>query len=280
MVLAPLLLFALSAHAGDIGTWRDLDADGSKLSVYLPADWKAESEKPSALTKTISRAGTVQGPGAAPITPVLVLTRSSNDDALKLLEDQTRALFPGLYVKDSASIPSYPGQFLVTYGDKDGEKVLQRIAVNTQIAVALTVPVASDPARRSEAARIVKKTKITLAVKGAQAPLPLSNTQGKSAAPVEGLVGPVMNQPAEACKTFLHRYSYVPKDDLDACEQANGYSARAMDVYTKIYSGTISNDMVFAILRVDNQEKLDCLVQIAKTFSGSMYADYMKKACL
>ena len=86
--------------------------------------------------------------------------------------------------------------------------------------------------------------------------------------------------PATSCRASLNRYPQVPPSMMTMCKRANPHSARVVDEYTKIYSGSLSEDLLEALLQVDTQDRSDCAIQIARKFDGSMTTQYFKETCL
>lgn len=91
---------------------------------------------------------------------------------------------------------------------------------------------------------------------------------------------PLGGSPATSCRSSLSRYPYVPPSMLTLCKQASSFSARAIDEYTTIYKGGMSQDLLEALLKVNSQERLDCALQIARKFDGSMTTQYFNETCL
>ena len=101
-----------------------------------------------------------------------------------------------------------------------------------------------------------------------------------ASAPPDVLPAALSGSPAAACRTYLSRYAYVDPSDMQRCRAANAYSAQTLDVYTRIYKGSLGSDLMQTILAIRNKEQAECAIQIANKFRGSMTAKYLAATCL
>jgi hypothetical protein len=82
------------------------------------------------------------------------------------------------------------------------------------------------------------------------------------------------------CRASIRRYPRLSNSMLTACKRANSFSAKAVDLYTKIYSNYMSLELLEALLRIHDAEQEVCAEQIAKKYDGSITATYLAEACL
>ncbi len=112
---------------------------------------------------------------------------------------------------------------------------------------------------------------------------PGSTTERKpsAAALPENAVKPVLTgSPAVICRSALSRYPSVAPDHMKACKAVNGFAAQAIDVFSATYVGYLSDATFQVLLRINNQEQLDCAVLVANKFSQSMNSKYLESTCL
>ncbi|WP_207749971.1 hypothetical protein, partial [Clostridioides difficile] len=64
------------------------------------------------------------------------------------------------------------------------------------------------------------------------------------------------------------------------CKAVNGFAAQAIDVFSATYVGYLSDATFQVLLRINNQEQLDCAVLVANKFSQSMNSKYLESTCL
>jgi hypothetical protein len=86
--------------------------------------------------------------------------------------------------------------------------------------------------------------------------------------------------PGQTCRNSLMRYGSVPVSMFEKCKKANEYSAQAIDTYTQIYTGSMGQDMLVTLLKINDQDELECAISIAQKYDGSMTSKFLKRTCL
>jgi hypothetical protein len=140
---------------------------------------------------------------------------------------------------------------------------LDRIAKAKEVAPA---PVAAPPAE--------KKNIVSLPV--VQGAPPPAHDPNKVKVPVRA----TGKSPASVCRAALSRYPVVSPSMYARCKDANEFSSHAVNVYTYIYKGGMADSLLVALLRINNAEKEECAIQIAKQYAGTMTTKYLEDTCL